>query len=103
MPAYDDSTAGEVNGSQYDAIVVGGSFAGLAVAAQLKGHRVLLIDQRPIGTHQTSTCAVPLATAEAVGAVSATQEIHEFASLHTGGKEYRYRLNEPYVTFDYYA
>jgi flavin-dependent dehydrogenase len=103
MTAYNDSTAGEGTRSQYDVIVVGGSFAGLAVASQLRGHRVLVIDQRPIGTHQTSTCAVPLATAEAVGALSATQEIHEYASLHTGGREYRYRFNEPYVTFDYYA
>ena len=103
MTSDNAPAGGETFADKYDAIVVGGSFAGLAVAAQLKGHRVLVIDQRPIGTHQTSTCAVPLATAEAVGAVSATQEVHEYASLHTGGQEYRYRLNEPYVTFDYHA
>ncbi len=103
MTTQDSPTARETPDGQYDAIIVGGSFAGLAVATQLRGRRVLLIDQRPIGTHQTSTCAIPLATAQATGTVCATQEEHDYAAVHTGGRDYRYKLNEPYVTVDYYA
>src|SRR5438876_11016021 len=87
----------------YDVIIVGGSFAGLAVAMQLRGHRVLLIDQRPIGTHQTSTCALPLSLARALGAESSVQEIHPAMVVHTGGRAFEIRLDEPYITFDYYA
>lgn len=91
----------ESSHSRYDVIIVGGSFAGLAVASQLKDHRVLMIDQRPIGAHQTSTCAMPLAMAEALGTLSAVQEIHKDGTIHTGGRDLRYRLRVPYVTFDY--
>ncbi len=40
----------------YDVIIAGGSFAGLAVANQLRGQRVLLIDRKPIGSGRTSAC-----------------------------------------------
>ena len=33
----------------YDALIAGASFAGLAVAAQLRGKRVLLLDCKPLG------------------------------------------------------
>lgn len=39
----------------YDAIVVGASFAGLAVARRLQG-RVLLLDRHEVGEVQTSAC-----------------------------------------------
>ncbi len=87
----------------YDVVIVGGSFAGLAVAMQLRGYNVLLIDQRPIGAHQTSTCATPLPVAQAVGAAHSTQEIHGTLAIHVGGRELSFKLKEPYITFDYYA
>ncbi|MFN8513322.1 MAG: hypothetical protein U0232_01780 [Thermomicrobiales bacterium] len=87
----------------YDAIIVGGSFAGLATAMRLRGHRVLLIEQHPIGSHQTSTCGMPLATIRAVGGESAILEEHAALVAHTGGRELRYPLRTPYVTFDYRA
>lgn len=40
----------------YDVIVVGASFAGLAVASRLRG-RMLLVDHQEIGAGQTSACA----------------------------------------------
>ncbi|NIW91899.1 MAG: hypothetical protein GWN20_03100 [Phycisphaerae bacterium] len=40
----------------YDVIIAGASFAGLAVANQLSGHKVLLIDRKPNGAGQTSAC-----------------------------------------------
>ena len=87
----------------YDAIIAGASFAGLATAMQLRGYRVLLIDQYPVGAHQMSACGTPLATARAVGAESATLEAHHALVLHSGGRETRFALRDPYVTFDYAA
>jgi 2-polyprenyl-6-methoxyphenol hydroxylase-like FAD-dependent oxidoreductase len=39
----------------YDVAIIGGSFAGLATAMQLCGHRVLIVDQSPTGSHQMSS------------------------------------------------
>jgi len=85
----------------YDVIITGGSFAGLAAAQALRGHRVLVLDSHPIGTHQSSACATPLSTARAVGAEEAIMEIHDALVLHTAGHEIRFGLENPYVTFDY--
>lgn len=85
----------------YDVVIVGGSFAGLAVAQQLRGHRVLVIDQHPIGSHQSSTCGVPRRLARMVGADSAILETHEAVVMHAGGRAVRFDLPEPFVTFDY--
>jgi len=41
---------------EYDAIIAGASFAGLAAADNLEGD-ILLIDRKEIGTRQTSACA----------------------------------------------
>lgn len=87
----------------FDVVIVGGSFAGLATAMELRGHRVLVIDQYPIGAHQSSTCGVPLAIARAVGAEGAIYEAHDTIVLHAGGEEIRFATPEPYVTFDYEA
>lgn len=87
----------------FDVVIVGGSFAGLATATQLRGHRVLVIDQYPIGAHQTSTCAVPLAIARAVGAEASIYEVHDTVVLHAAGDEIRFTTPEPYVTVNYEA
>lgn len=87
----------------FDVIIVGGSFAGLATAGSLRGHRVLVIDQYPIGAHQTSTCGLPLALAQAVGAEAAILEAHDAIIVHCDGAEVRFPLPEPYVTVDYAA
>ena len=85
----------------YDVVIIGGSFAGLTTAMQLRGYRVLVIDQRPIGSHQASTCGIPLATMRAIGAESALLEEHTELVLHTGGWEVRFPQSVPYATFDY--
>src|SRR3954451_25201426 len=87
----------------YDVVIIGGSFAGLATAMQLRGYRVLVIDQRPIGAHQSSTCAIPVATMRAFGTESAALETHDALILHTHGREIAFRQREPYATFDYAA
>ena len=87
----------------YDVVIVGASFAGLATAMQLRGHRVLLLDQYPVGAHPMSACGTPLATAQAVGAAAATLEVHQALVLHTAGTAIRFNLRDPYITFDYAA
>ncbi len=85
----------------YDAVIVGGSFAGLAAAMQLRDYKVLVVDQYPIGAHQMSACGTPLATARAVGAEDSVLEVHDTIVMHSGGRSVRFPLRVPYVTFDY--
>lgn len=86
----------------FDVVIIGGSFAGLATAMQLRRHRVLVIDKHPIGAQQMSACGTPLPIARALGAEQAIQEVHEALVLHTAGQEIRFPLRDPYVTFDYW-
>jgi flavin-dependent dehydrogenase len=85
----------------FDVVIVGGSFAGLAVATQLRPHRVLLVDQHPIGSHQMSACGTPLQTVQAVGAEGSIQAVHRALVLHTNKRAVRFPLRHPFVTFDY--
>ncbi len=85
----------------YDVVIVGGSFAGLSVAMQLRGRRVLIIDQHPIGSHQMSSCGTPLPIARAVGAEEAILEEHPALVMHASGQEMSFPLRDPFVTFDY--
>ncbi|MBZ0291493.1 MAG: NAD(P)/FAD-dependent oxidoreductase [Anaerolineae bacterium] len=95
-----------VNGSEkkrYDVIIVGASFAGLAVAAQLRNKRVLVLDRKPIGTGQTSACGTPLHTLQALGLDDAVLQVHERIVVHTPGRDFVYPLAEPFCTFDYFT
>lgn len=85
----------------YDVAIIGGSFAGLATAMQLRGRRVLIVDQHPIGSRQVSSCGTPLPTAKAVGAEEAVLEEHPALIMHAGGRELSFSLSDPFVTFDY--
>lgn len=85
----------------YDVVIVGGSFAGLSVAMQLRGRRVLIVDQHPIGSHQMSSCGTPLLIARAVGAEEAILEEHPALVVHASGREVSFPLRDPFVTFDY--
>ena len=59
----------------YDVLICGASFAGLAVARELAGAlrrdgspaRVLMIDRYEVGERQTSACGIPTAWLEAMG------------------------------------
>lgn len=92
-----------MNNPDYDVVIVGGSFAGLAVAMQLRGQRVLIVDQYPIGSHQMSACGTPLTTTRAVGAEASILDAHDDLVLHVAKKVIRFPLRDPYVTFDYAA
>ena len=53
----------------YDVLICGASFAGLAVARELAGSgaRVMMIDRYDIGERQTSACAMPTGWMYALG------------------------------------
>lgn len=85
--------------SDYDAIVCGGSFGGLAAASQLGG-RVLVIDRLPIGEGETSASAMPLACLERLDLLDCVEQVHAEVILHT--KRHSQRLDFfPFATFDY--
>ncbi len=88
-------------GEVYDAVIVGASFAGLAVARQLHG-RVLLIDRQEIGDGQTSACGTPLRVLEALGLTRAVHQVHPAFYIHGARRTLRYDLGDrPLCTFDY--
>src|SRR3990172_9378183 len=76
----------------YEVIIAGGSFAGLAVAAQLRGRRVLLVEPRTIGAVQTSACGTLLAVLEATGTMDSLLQIHDHFVLHLRHRTVDYAL-----------
>jgi len=93
----------EMPARDYDAIVVGASFAGLAVARQLRGH-VLLLDRHEVGTVQTSACGTPLWVPEALGVRDSVLDVHDWLEIRTPTRTVRYELSGvPFCTFDYRA
>jgi digeranylgeranylglycerophospholipid reductase len=87
----------------FDLIVCGASFAGLAVARQLAGAeaRVLVLDRYEIGERQTSACGIPTEWLRVLGLEhSARQEFSELV-VHTPLGTSRYPLPWTFSTFDY--
>lgn len=85
----------------YDVIVVGASFAGLAVVRELRGE-VLLIDRHEVGSHQTSTCGTPLWVSEALGVVDSVLQVHRRVVVHAPSRTVTFDVTDtPYCTFDY--
>ena len=68
--------------SEYDAIVVGASFGGLAVARRLHG-RVLLLDRNEVGAVQTSACGTPLWVPRVLGVESSVLQVHDRLTVRT--------------------
>jgi flavin-dependent dehydrogenase len=95
----------------YDVAIAGASFAGLAVATQLRGRRgrVVIVDHQPVGEGQTSACGTTVSALQAVGALDTIQQVHHTLVLHLApqgerrGRTLTYRLPEPFCTFDYRA
>lgn len=85
----------------YDIIIAGASFAGLAVANQLKGYKVLLLDQKPIGTGQTSACGTMLRVLEHWDLTGAVLQVHDRFVLHTERMNIEFPSPYPWCTFDY--
>jgi len=94
---------GRMPARDYDAIVVGASFAGLAVARQLHGN-VLLLDRNEVGAVQTSACGTPLWVPESLGVSSSVLQVHDRLVIRTPTRTVRYDLSSvPFCTFDYRA
>lgn len=88
--------------ADFDAVVVGASFAGLAAAGQLRGAgRVLLVDRQPPGAGETSACGTPLAVLERLDALDALEQIHPTVAINAAGRRIRFRPAHPFATFDY--
>src|SRR6058998_431564 len=86
---------------EFDAIVVGASFAGLAVARGLSG-RVLLLDRNEIGAVQTSACGTPLWVPEAFGVADSVLQVHDKLTVRGPTRSVTYDLSAvPFCTFDY--
>jgi digeranylgeranylglycerophospholipid reductase len=88
---------------EFDAIVVGASFAGLGVARQLRGE-VLVLDRNEVGAVQTSACGTPLWVPESLGVVDSVLQVHDRLTVRTPVGSVTYDLSEvPFCTFDYKA
>jgi flavin-dependent dehydrogenase len=84
---------------RFDAIIIGASFAGLAVASRLRGD-VLVIDKYPIGSRQRSACGTFLSVPETVGLPEAVLQVSDHAVLHAP-RVPSYGLADPLCTLDY--
>jgi menaquinone-9 beta-reductase len=87
----------------YDVLVCGASFAGLAVARELAGSgaRTLIVDRYDIGERQTSACAAPTEWLEAMGVGASMRQTFDTLVVHTPHTTVRFRLPWTFSTFDY--
>jgi menaquinone-9 beta-reductase len=91
------------SGARYDVVICGASFAGLAVARELRASRarVLVLDRYEIGERQTSACCAPTSWLVNLGLEGAIKQTFEEMVMHTVGASVRWDLPEPFSTFDY--
>jgi len=72
----------------FEVIIMGANYAGLAAAGELRGKRVLLLDREPIGGHQASTCALWRRVIEILGAEHAILHTLNTWQVHIGDREF---------------
>jgi flavin-dependent dehydrogenase len=84
----------------YDAVVAGGSFAGLVMATTLRG-RVALVEKGEVGDGQTSACGTTLDAIEKLGLEESIEEVHDEGVMHLRHGVVRFRLPYRFCTFDY--
>jgi menaquinone-9 beta-reductase len=91
------------SGASYDVVVCGASFAGLAVARELRASRarVLVLDRYEIGEKQTSACCAPTEWIVNLGLEASVRQTFETMVMHTMGAHVRWRLPYTFSTFDY--
>lgn len=86
----------------YDAVIIGASFAGLAAATQLQGAgRVLLADRQAPGDGETSACGTLLAVLERLDALDALEQVHPTIVVNAGRRRIGFQPAYPFATFDY--
>jgi flavin-dependent dehydrogenase len=87
----------------WDVLVCGASFAGLALARELSGAgaRVLVLDRYEIGERQTSACAAPTEWLDALGLAGSIRQTFRDLIIHTPQASVRMELPWTFSTFDY--
>lgn len=87
----------------FDVLVCGASFAGLAVARELAGSGadVLVIDRYEIGERPTSACAAPTEWLTNLGLERSIRQTFADLLVRSPGRSYRWRLPFQFSTFDY--
>ena len=93
----------------YDAVICGASFAGLAVARELAGAdrpdgspaRILMLDRYEVGERQTSACGIPTGWLEAMGLMAAHRQTFDELVVNTPRDTVRWSLPWTFSTFDY--
>jgi flavin-dependent dehydrogenase len=87
----------------FDVVVCGASFAGLAVARELSGSgaRVIVLDRYEIGERQTSACGIPTGWLRAMGLMGAHRQTFPRLVVHTPHGTARLELPWTFSTFDY--
>jgi flavin-dependent dehydrogenase len=88
---------------EWDVLICGASFAGLAVARALRGSRarVLVVDRYEIGERQTSACAAPTDLLERMGLGASVRQTFGSLVVHTPRAHGRWPLPFTFSTFDY--
>jgi flavin-dependent dehydrogenase len=86
-----------------DVLICGASFAGLAVARELRGSgaRVLILDRYEVGERQTSACAAPTDWLRNLGLQDSIRQTFAELVVHTPSRDFRWRLPFTFSTFDY--
>jgi flavin-dependent dehydrogenase len=87
----------------YDVIICGASFAGLAVARELRGTgaEVLLLDRYEIGEKQTSACGIPTEWMKVLGVEGSARQEFDTLVVHAPRGTSRLKLPFNFSTFDY--
>jgi flavin-dependent dehydrogenase len=88
---------------EWDVLVCGASFAGLAVARELTGSgaRVLIVDRYEVGERQTSACGIPTEWLRAMDLMGSERQTFGRLVVHTPHGTSRLELPWTFSTFDY--
>src|SRR5436190_264644 len=91
------------SGASFDVLICGASFAGLAVARELRasGARVLVLDRYEIGERQTSACGAPTEWLENLGLAPSIRQTFTELDFHTPHTDTVMRLPWSFSVFDY--
>jgi digeranylgeranylglycerophospholipid reductase len=86
-----------------DVLICGGSFAGLAVARELRacGADVLVVDRYELGERQTSACGIPTVWLDGLALRDSLRQTFEELLVHTPWTSARWALPWSFSTFDY--
>jgi menaquinone-9 beta-reductase len=87
----------------WDVLICGASFAGLAVARELAGSgaRVLMVDRYEVGERQTSACGIPTEWLRVMGLMGSHRQTFGRLVVHTPHATARLELPYTFSTFDY--